>query len=125
MPCTFDINPEERRCEYCVVRNCDSREPKEPETYATTQAWLVKEKEVEEFKRAPRDTAEALLFGELMQACVELAPDEYWDARKFPFIYMPLACVKTSFLHRLREELRDRWKQKRHTKCTTPSGYGI
>lgn len=43
MPCTFDIKPEDRHCEYCTVMNCDSREPKEPETYATTQAIFIKE----------------------------------------------------------------------------------
>lgn len=43
MPCIFDIKPEDRHCEYCTVMNCDSREPKVPESHSTTQAMFIKE----------------------------------------------------------------------------------
>ena len=55
MPCIFDIKPEDRRCEYCTVMNCDSREPKVPESHATTQAMLIKEMQQNGFTTEIRD----------------------------------------------------------------------
>ena len=91
MPCTFDIKPEDRHCEYCTVMNCDSREPKEPETHAcTSREWID----------CGSLSLGVQLFNELMFRCQ-------------PSLLSWFDYKKETLLSNLRVELKYRWQRRK------------
>ena len=41
MNCIWNIKPEERQCQFCVVEGCKDRLPKQPKTITNTQGAFV------------------------------------------------------------------------------------